>query len=90
MLIHCLGGVMLKVCRSFYNIINQNNMGSVIESKKAKCSSKHPHRIKPKGDRLGWTLRSEVKYPPLREIVGEGRIVSDSCCFISTTTKMIM
>ena len=59
-------------------------MGSVIESKKAKCSSKHPHRIKPKGDRLGWTLRSEVKYPPLREIVGEGRIVSDSCCFISS------
>ena len=65
-------------------------MGSVIESKKAKCSSKYPHRLKPKGDRLGWTLRSEVKYPPMREIIGEGRIVSDSCCFILTTTKMIM
>lgn len=64
-------------------------MGSVMESKKAKCSS-NPHRIKSKGDRLGWTLRSEVKYLPLREIVGEGRIVSDSCCFISTITKMIM
>lgn len=65
-------------------------MGSVMESKKAKCSSKHPHHIKPKGDRLGWTLRSEVKHLPLREIVGEGRIVSDSCCFISATTKMII
>ena len=49
-----------------------------MESKKAKCSSKYPHRLKPKGDRLGWTLRSEVKYPPMREIIGEGRIVSDS------------
>ena len=47
-----------------------------MESKKAKCSSKHPHRIKPKGDRLGWTLRSAVKHPPLREIIGEGKIVS--------------
>lgn len=61
-----------------------------MESKKAKCSSKHTHRIKPKGDRLGWTLRSAVKHPPLREIIGEGRIVSDSCCFISANTKRIM
>ncbi len=61
-----------------------------MESKKAKCSSKYPHRIKPKGDRLGWTLRSAVKHPPLREIIGEGRIVSDSCCFISANTKRIM
>lgn len=61
-----------------------------MESKKAKCSSKHPHRIKPKGDRLGWTLRSAVKHPPLREIIGEGKIVSDSCCFISANAKRIM
>lgn len=61
-----------------------------MESKKAKCSSKHPHRIKPKGDRLGWTLRSAVKHPPLREIIGEGKIVSESCCFISANTKRIM
>lgn len=61
-----------------------------MESKKAKCSSKHPHRIKPKGDRLGWTLKNEVKHPSLREIVGEGRIVSDSCCFISASTKRII
>jgi hypothetical protein len=61
-----------------------------MESKKARCSSKHPHRIKPKGDRLGWTLRSAVKHPPLREIIGEGKIVSDSCCFISANTKRIM
>lgn len=67
-----------------------SNMGSAIESKKAKYSSKHPHRLKPKGDRLGWTLRSEAKHSPMREIIGEGRIVSDSCCFISTTAKMIM
>ena len=65
-------------------------MGSIIENKKARYSAKHPHRIKPKGDRLGWTLRSEVKHLSLREIVGEGRIVSDSCCFISATTKMII
>ena len=65
-------------------------MGSVMESKKARCSSKHPHRIKPKGDRLGWTLRSAVKHPPLHEIIGEGKIVSDSCCFISANTKRIM
>ena len=65
-------------------------MGSIIENKKVRCSAKHPHRIKPKGDRLGWTLRSEVKHLPLREIVGEGRIVSDSCCFISANTKRIM
>jgi hypothetical protein len=61
-----------------------------MESKKAKCSSKHPHRIKPKGDRLGWTLKNEVKHPSLREIIGEGRIVSDSCCFISASTKRII
>lgn len=61
-----------------------------MESKKAKCSSKHPHRIKPKGDRLGWTLKNEVKHPSLREIVGEGRFVSDSCCFISASTKRII
>lgn len=65
-------------------------MGSVMESKKAKCSSKYPHRIKSKGDRLGWTLRSAVKHPSLREIIGEGRIVSNSCCFISANTKRIM
>ena len=65
-------------------------MGSVMESKKAKCSSKYPHRLKPKGDRLRWTLRSEVKHVPLREIAGRGRIVSETCCFISTNTKMIM
>lgn len=59
-------------------------------NKEAKCSSQHPHRIKPKGDRLGWTLRSAVKHPPLREIIGEGKIVSDSCCFISANTKRIM
>lgn len=59
-------------------------------NKEAKAAAKYLHRIKPKGDRLGWTLRSEVKYPPLREIVGEGRIVSDSCCFISSTTKRII
>lgn len=61
-----------------------------MESKKAKCSSKHPHRIKPKGDRLGWTLKNEVKHPSLREIIGEGRIVRDSCCFISASTKRII
>jgi hypothetical protein len=43
-----------------------------------------------KGDRLGWALRNEVEHPPLREIVGEGRIVSDSCCFISASTKRII
>jgi len=65
-------------------------MGSVIESKNPKASARRYNRIKPKGDRLGWTLRSEVKHRPLREIVGEGKIVSDSCCFISATAKMIM
>lgn len=65
-------------------------MGSVMESKKAKCSSKYPHRIKSKGDRLGWTLRSEVKHSSLREIIGEGRIANDSSCFISSITRRIM
>ena len=51
-------------------------MGSVIESKKAKCSSKHPHRIKPKGDRLGWTLRSEVKYPPCVKLLERGELLA--------------
>ena len=64
-------------------------MGSVIENKKVKVTTKN-RQVKTKGDRLGWTLRSEVKHPPMREIIGEGRIVSDSCCFISTTAKMIM
>lgn len=65
-------------------------MGSMIENKKMKVPAKHQHRIKPKGDRMGWTLRREVEHHPLREIVGEGKIVNDSCCFISTTAKMIM
>lgn len=65
-------------------------MGSVIDNKRDKTSVNRHNRIKSKGDRLGWTLRSEVKHRPLREIVGEGKIVSDSCCFISVTTKMIM
>ena len=72
------------------NNFKRIKMGSIIENKKTKASAKHSHRIKPKGDRLGWTLRSEVKHFPLREIVGEGKIVSESCCFISATTKMIM
>ena len=65
-------------------------MGSIIENKKEKAYAQRQRRIKPKGDRLGWTLRSEVEHRPLREIIGEGIIVSDSCCFISVTTKMIM
>ena len=60
------------------------------ENKKMKAFVRRQRCIKSKGDRLGWTLRSEVKHPPMREITGEGRIVSDSCCFISTTAKMIM
>lgn len=65
------------------------NMGSVIENRKTNAFKKHQHSIRPKGDRLGWTLISEVKHLPLREIVGEGKIVSDSCCFISSTAKMM-
>lgn len=65
-------------------------MGSVIERRKAKVSTNRANKVKPKGDRLGWTSRSEVKHTPLRDIVGEGRIVSESCCFISVSTKMIM
>lgn len=65
-------------------------MRSIIKSRKAKSSTKRPHRIKPKGDRLGWTLRSAVKHPPLREIIGEGRIVSDLSCFVSSTTRRII
>ncbi|WP_302994020.1 hypothetical protein [Bacteroides clarus] len=64
-------------------------MGSVIENKKVKVTTKN-RQVKTKGDRLGWTLRSEVKHIPLREIAGRGRIVSETCCFISTNTKMIM
>lgn len=65
-------------------------MGSVIENRKAKASKTHHRHIKPKGDRLGWTLRSEVKHTPLREMAGVGKIVSDSCCFMSSTSKMIL
>lgn len=57
---------------------------------KMKAFVRRQRCIKSKGDRLGWTLRSQAKHPPMREIIGEGRIVSDSCCFISTTAKMIM
>lgn len=60
------------------------------ENKKMKAFVRRQRCIKSKGDRLGWTLRSQAKHPPMREIIGEGRIVSDSCCFISTTAKMIM
>lgn len=65
-------------------------MGSMIEDRKEKPSAKRTFKVKPKGDRLGWTLISEVKHLPLREIVGEGKIVSDSCCFFSVTRKLIM
>lgn len=65
-------------------------MGSVIERRKPKASTNRANKVKPKGDRLGWTSRSEVKHMPLRDIVGEGRIVSESSCFISVTTKIIM
>lgn len=64
-------------------------MGSIIENKNEKAPAKRQHRIKSKGDRMGWTPINEVKHIPLREIVGEGKIVSDSCCFISATSKMI-
>ena len=64
-------------------------MGSVIENKKVNVITKN-RQVKTKGDRLGWTLRSEVKHVPLRGAVGRGRIVSETCCFISTTAKMIM
>ncbi len=55
-----------------------------------KAFAKHRRCMKSKGDRLGWMLRSEVKYLSLREIAEYGKIVDDSCCFISATLRMIM
>jgi hypothetical protein len=60
------------------------------ENKKMKAFAKHRRCMKSKGDRLGWMLRSEVKYLSLREIAEYGKIVDDSCCFISATLRMIM
>jgi hypothetical protein len=79
----------LKYVVRSYSIIVSKSMGSVIENKKVKVITKN-RQVKTKGDRLGWTLRSEVKHVPLREIAGRGKIVNETCCFISTTAKMIM
>lgn len=49
----------------------------IYQSKKVKVTTKN-RQVKTKGDRLGWTLRSEVKHVPLREIAGRGRIVSET------------
>ncbi|OUQ64609.1 hypothetical protein B5E52_16880 [Bacteroides xylanisolvens] len=46
--------------------------------------------VKTKGERLGWEPLDNEKEVPLRTIVGEGNIVSTSCCFISISRKVIL
>lgn len=66
-------------------------MGSIIDKKKERLSNKKLDRtIKSKGERLGWESLDDEKAIPLREIVGEGRVVNVSYCFMSVSRKAIM
>lgn len=51
-------------------------MGSVIDKKRDRFSCKRSNKsIKTKGERLGWESLKNEKKVPLRDIVGEGRVV---------------
>lgn len=64
-------------------------MGSIIEKKRLGFYTKKSDRmVKTKGERLGWKSLRNEKRKPLREIVGEGQVVS--CCFMSVGQKIIL
>ena len=46
--------------------------------------------LKTKGERLGWGPLDNEKEVPLRTIVGEGSVVSTSCCFVSISRRVIL
>jgi hypothetical protein len=65
-------------CILFLQKQNQINrfMGSVYE-KEAQPVQKKRGSVKSKGDRLGWTPFNEVVRKPLKEVMGEIRILTD-------------
>ena len=67
-------------------------MGS--ELKRGICKKtlekKRTRILKTKGERLGWEPLYNEKEVPLRTIVGEGNVVSTSCCFISISRRVIL
>lgn len=63
-------------------------MGSELKTSQKKLSKKvYLHSKKTKGERLGWESLDNAEKVPLRDIVGEGRIVS---CFTSYSKKVIL
>ena len=46
--------------------------------------------IRTKGERLGWEPLDNEKDVPLRTVVGEGSVVSTSCCFASISRRIIL
>lgn len=67
-------------------------MGS--ELKRGVCKKtlkkKRTRILKTKGERLGWGPLDNEKEVPLRTIVGEGSVVSTSCCFVSINRRVIL
>ena len=46
--------------------------------------------LKTKGERLGWEPLDNEKEVSLRTIVGEGNVVSTSCCFVSINNRGVI
>lgn len=62
-------------------------IGNELKQVKKLSKKAYLHSKKTKGERLGWESLDNVEKVPLRDIVGEGRIVS---CFTSYSKKNIL
>lgn len=57
---------------------------------KKTLEKKRTRILKTKGERLGWEPLDNEKEVPLRTIVGEGNVVSTSCCFVSINNRRVI
>lgn len=66
-------------------------MGSVINKKIIRFSDKRSSKnAKSKGERLGWDAIENEKAIPLRSIVGDGKIVKSTNCFMRIEGKFVL
>lgn len=66
-------------------------MGSVIDKKIIRFSDKKSSKnVRSKGERLGWDAIEDEKPISLRSIVGDGKIVKSTNCFMRIEGKFIL
>lgn len=66
-------------------------MGSIIDKKKEILSNKKLDRtMKPKGERLGWKSVSEYKTISIKEVVGNGSVVTETHLYQNTCIRLVL